>query len=116
MKIDLNLQKYVEWKVNGIMQIKDAYGYRVKLMYADGSEFVMDDGGNGCTTSVTSQNATQKVGFIFLFAGSGPVVLPRCTEVQKGLQPIEIYGQASGNAVQGHTDSRTVGLSKNGKF
>lgn len=45
MKIDLNLQKYVEWKVNGIMQIKDAYGYRVKLMYADGSEFVQQKSG-----------------------------------------------------------------------
>ena len=45
MKIDLNLQKYVEWKVNAVMQIKDAYGYRVKLMYADGSEFVQQKSG-----------------------------------------------------------------------
>lgn len=45
MKIDLNLQKYVEWKVNGVMQIKDAYGYRVKLVYADGSELVQQKSG-----------------------------------------------------------------------
>ena len=45
MKIDLNLQKYVDWKVNGIMQIKDAYGYRVKLVYADGSELVQQKSG-----------------------------------------------------------------------
>ena len=45
MKIDLNLQKYVDWKVNGIMQIKDAYGYRVKLVYADGNELVQQKSG-----------------------------------------------------------------------
>ncbi len=45
MKIDLNLQKYVEWKVNGVMQIRDGYGYRVKLIYADGSEIVQQKGG-----------------------------------------------------------------------
>lgn len=45
MKIDLNLQRYVEWKVNGVMQIKDAYGYRVKLIYADGSELVQQKSG-----------------------------------------------------------------------
>ena len=45
MKIDLNLQKYVDWKVNGIMQIKDVYGYRVKLVYADGSELVQQKSG-----------------------------------------------------------------------
>ncbi len=38
MVLDLNLQKFVDWEVNGVMQIKGKYGYRVILKYMDGTE------------------------------------------------------------------------------
>lgn len=36
MKLDLQLQRYVEWKVSKVMSIKDRFGYRVFLIYMDG--------------------------------------------------------------------------------
>ncbi len=38
MVLDLNLQKFVDWEVKGVMQIKGKYGYRVILKYMDGTE------------------------------------------------------------------------------
>lgn len=38
MKFDLNLQKYVEWEVSNVMPLKGKYGYRVFLVYMDGSK------------------------------------------------------------------------------
>ncbi|MCC8138742.1 MAG: site-specific integrase [Lachnospiraceae bacterium] len=38
MRFDLNLQKFVDWEVKGVMQIRGKYGYRVILKYMDGTE------------------------------------------------------------------------------
>ncbi|MDO4321257.1 MAG: site-specific integrase [Lachnospiraceae bacterium] len=37
MKLDLNLQRYVEWEVSNVMPIKERFGYRVFLKYMDGT-------------------------------------------------------------------------------
>ena len=37
MKLDLNLQRYVEWEVSNVMLIKEKIGYRVFLKYMDGT-------------------------------------------------------------------------------
>lgn len=37
MKLDLSLQRYVEWEVSNVMPIKGKYGYRVFLKYMDGT-------------------------------------------------------------------------------
>ena len=37
MKLDLNLQRYVEWEVSNVMPIKEKIGYRVFLKYMDGT-------------------------------------------------------------------------------
>jgi len=37
MKLDLNLQRYVEWEVSNVMLIKEKFGYRVFLKYMDGT-------------------------------------------------------------------------------
>ena len=37
MKLDLNLQRYVEWEVSNVMPIKEKFGYRVFLKYMDGT-------------------------------------------------------------------------------
>ena len=36
--LDLNLQNYVEWRVAQVIPVRDDFGYRVYLKYADGSE------------------------------------------------------------------------------
>ena len=36
--IDLTMQQYVDWRVKPVMKIRNVYGYRVVLRYADGSE------------------------------------------------------------------------------
>ena len=38
MKFDLNFQKYVEWEVSNVMPLKGKFGYRVFLIYMDGSK------------------------------------------------------------------------------
>ena len=38
MTLDLNLQKYVDWEVTPVMPLKGKYGYRVFLIYMDGSK------------------------------------------------------------------------------
>ncbi len=38
MKFDLSLQKYVEWEVSNVMPLKGKFGYRVFLIYMDGSK------------------------------------------------------------------------------
>ena len=42
--LDLNLQNYVEWRVAQVIPVRDDFGYRVYLKYADGSELVMNCG------------------------------------------------------------------------
>lgn len=37
MKLDLSLQRYMEWEVSNVMPIKGKYGYRVFLKYMDGT-------------------------------------------------------------------------------
>lgn len=37
MKLDLNLQRYVEWEVSNVMPIKEKFGYRIFLKYMDGT-------------------------------------------------------------------------------
>ena len=36
--LDLNLQNYVGWRVAQVIPVRDGFGYRVFLKYADGSE------------------------------------------------------------------------------
>lgn len=38
MEFDLKLQQFVDWKVYNVTPIKKKFGYRVLLIYADGSE------------------------------------------------------------------------------
>ncbi len=38
MKFDLSLQQYVEWEVSNVMPLKGKFGYRVFLIYMDGSK------------------------------------------------------------------------------
>ena len=45
MKLDLNLQRYVEWEVSNVMPIKEKFGYRVSLIYMDGSKRIQQKSG-----------------------------------------------------------------------
>lgn len=45
MKIDLNLQKYIDWEVSPVMPLKGKYGYRVFLKYMDSSAKVQQKSG-----------------------------------------------------------------------
>ena len=45
MKLDLNLQRYVEWEVSNVMPIKEKFGYRVSLIYVDGSKRIQQKSG-----------------------------------------------------------------------
>lgn len=45
MKLDLNLQRYVEWEVSNVMPIKEKFGYRVSLIYMDGSKCIQQKSG-----------------------------------------------------------------------
>ena len=40
IKFDLNTQRYVDWKVYNVTPIKNKYGFRVKLIYADGTSTI----------------------------------------------------------------------------
>lgn len=37
MKLDSNMQNYIGWKATSVTRIKEKYGYRIKLEYADGT-------------------------------------------------------------------------------
>lgn len=45
MDIDLNLGKYVDWKVYSVTKIKGKFGYRIVLIYSDNSEKVQQKSG-----------------------------------------------------------------------
>ena len=45
MEVDLKNQQYVDWKIHNVTPIKDGYGYRVILIYMDGSEIVQQKSG-----------------------------------------------------------------------
>lgn len=45
MKLDLDLQRYVEWEVSNVMPIKEKFGYRVSLIYIDGSKRIQQKSG-----------------------------------------------------------------------
>ena len=45
MKLDLDLQRYVEWEVSNVMPIKEKFGYRVSLIYMDGSKRIQQKSG-----------------------------------------------------------------------
>lgn len=45
MKLDLDLQRYVEWEVSNVMPIKEKFGYRVSLIYMDGSKRIQQKAG-----------------------------------------------------------------------
>jgi len=45
MEFDLKLQQFVDWKVYNVTSIKKKYGYRVLLIYADGSEISQQKSG-----------------------------------------------------------------------
>ena len=38
MEFDLKLQQFVDWKVYNVTPIKNKFGYRVVLIYADGTK------------------------------------------------------------------------------
>jgi len=43
--IDLNLQNYIGWRVAQVIPVRDGFGYRIFLKYADGSEKPMQKSG-----------------------------------------------------------------------
>ncbi|MCC8045009.1 MAG: site-specific integrase [Clostridiales bacterium] len=45
MKLDMNLQQYIDYKVSAVFPIKKKYGYRVFLIYMDGSQTVQQKSG-----------------------------------------------------------------------
>ena len=45
MKLDLELQRYVEWEVSNVMPIKEKFGYLVSLIYMDGSKRIQQKSG-----------------------------------------------------------------------
>lgn len=45
MKFDLHIQRYVDWKVYNVTPIKNKYGFRIKLIYEDGSSRIQQKSG-----------------------------------------------------------------------
>ena len=45
IKFDLHTQRYVDWKVYNVPPIKNKYGFRVKLIYADGTSTIQQKNG-----------------------------------------------------------------------
>lgn len=58
MKFDNNIQKYIDYKVYGITSIKKKYGYRVVLMYSDGTTKTIQKSG---FTSKIEANAQRNI-------------------------------------------------------
>jgi len=45
MKLDMNLQQYIDYEVSAVLPIKRKYGYRVSLIYMDASRVVQQKSG-----------------------------------------------------------------------
>lgn len=45
MEFDLKLQQFVDWKVYNVTPIKNKFGYRVVLIYADGTKIPQQKSG-----------------------------------------------------------------------
>ena len=58
MKLNLNLHKYVDWKVQNVMPIKGKYGFRVILFYMDGSQHPQQK--SGFATEKEAQAARER--------------------------------------------------------
>ena len=43
--MEINNSRYIDFKVYEVTKIKDKYGFRVKLIYEDGSEIVQQKAG-----------------------------------------------------------------------
>ena len=74
---------------------------------------VADDGGQGRTAGDVPHEAGEKFRYIRLFSGGGPLVLTRCTAVQKALKGLHVDGLSGRQALQRHADGRRVGLAEN---
>ncbi len=58
MEFNLKLHQYVDWKVHDIVKIKGKFGYRVKLIYPDGSEIKQQK--SGFSSKKIAQEARDK--------------------------------------------------------
>lgn len=59
MKIDLHTQRYVDWKVYNVTPIKNKYGFRVKLIYADGTSTIQQK--SGYVTKKAAEQAKNEI-------------------------------------------------------
>ena len=59
MKFDLHTQRYVDWKVYNVTSIKNKYGFRVKLIYADGTSTIQQK--SGYTSKKAAEQARTEI-------------------------------------------------------
>ena len=59
MKFDLHTQRYVDWKVYNVTPIKNKYGFRVKLIYADGTGTIQQK--SGYTSKKAAEQARTEI-------------------------------------------------------
>lgn len=59
MKFDLHTQRYVDWKVYNVTPIKNKYGFRVKLIYADGTSTIQQK--SGYTSKKAAEQARTEI-------------------------------------------------------
>ena len=64
MKFDLHTQRYVDWKVYNVTTIKNKYGFRVKLIYADGTSTSQQKGGY-TSKKAAEQARTEIIGQLY---------------------------------------------------
>ena len=59
MTFNLHIQRYVDWKVYNVTPIKNKYGFRVKLIYADGTSTIQQK--SGYTSKKTAEQARTEI-------------------------------------------------------
>ena len=56
---ELHTQRYVDWKVYNVTPIKNKYGFRVKLIYADGTSTIQQK--SGYTSKKAAEQARTEI-------------------------------------------------------
>ena len=64
MSLNLHTQQYVEWKVYNVTTIKNKYGFRVKLIFQDGSDATQQKGGF-TSKKAAEQARTEVIGQLY---------------------------------------------------
>lgn len=64
MTFDLHTQRYVDWKVYNVTPIKNKYGFRVKLIYADGNSTIQQKSGY-TSKKLAEQARTEIIGQLY---------------------------------------------------